>query len=70
MAEHESPLTDPTGYRLTCSNEEALDWFNKAVFAYATVRENGVPMFLKAVELDDSIVLAHCALVSQLWKLV
>ena len=54
---------DLTGYGLICGSEEALNWFNKAVFAYTTVRENGVPLFNKALELDNSIVLAHCVLV-------
>ena len=54
---------DLTGYDLTCGSDEALTWFNKAVFAYTTVRENGVPFFNKALELYNSIVLAHCVLV-------
>ena len=54
---------DLTGYELTCSTEEALNWFNKAVFAYTTVRENGLPFFDKSLEKDSSIVLAHCVLV-------
>ena len=56
-------LCDLTGYHLTCGSDEALSWFNKATFAYTTVRENGLPMLYKALELDDSIVLAHCVLV-------
>ena len=39
---------------MTCGSEEALNWFNKAIFAYTTVRENGVPLFGKALELDNS----------------
>ena len=56
-------LKDLTGNGLTCGSEEALAWFNKAVFAYTTVRENGVPFFNKALELDNSIVLGRCVLV-------
>ena len=56
-------LKDSTGYGLTCDSDEALAWFNKAIFAYTTVRENGVPLFNKCLELDNSIVLAHCVLV-------
>ncbi len=56
-------LKDLTGYGLTCGSDEALNWFNKAVFAYTTVRENAVPFFNKALELDSSTVLAHCVLV-------
>lgn len=56
---------DLTGYGLTCGNDEALSWFNKATFAYTTVREDGIPFFNKALELDSSIVLAHCVLVSR-----
>ena len=51
-------LKDLTGYGLTCGSDEALTWFNKAIFAYTTVRENGVPFFEKALELDNSCVLA------------
>ena len=58
-------LADLTGYRLTCGNEEALNWFNKGAFAYATVREDGLPMLCKALELDNSILLAHCVLVGR-----
>ena len=54
---------DLTGCELTCGNEEALEWFNKAIFAYTTVRENALPMLYKAVDLDSSFILAHCVLV-------
>jgi hypothetical protein len=57
------PRIDLTGYGLTCDSDEALNWFNKAVFAYTTVRENGVPFFNKALELNSSTLLAHCVLV-------
>ena len=49
-------LKDFTGYGLICGSDEALTWFNKAIFAYTTVRENGVPFFKKALELDNSSV--------------
>lgn len=72
MAEHRlAPLLmDLTGYRLTCDNEEALSWFNKGAFSYATVRENGLPMLYKALELDESIVLAHCVVVGHIYSSV
>ena len=63
-------LKDSTGYGLTCGSDEALSWFNKAIFAYTTVRENGVPFFKKALELDSSIVLAHCVLVCHRYLIV
>ena len=68
MAEHRRSalFTDLTGYRFTCDNEEALSWFNKGAFAYVTVRENGLPMLYEALELDDSIVLAHCVVVGHI----
>ena len=55
---------DLTGYPLTCCNEEALKSFNDGVFAIVTLRENGFPMLKKALELDDSIIIAHCIYVS------
>ena len=54
---------DCTGYPLTCSNAEALQWYNKAVFAYVTLAESPVSMFQKALELDNSLVHAHCLMV-------
>ena len=58
-------LRDFTGYPLTCGNEEALKSFNDGAFAIVTLRDNGFPMLLKAAKLDDSIVVAHCVIVSQ-----
>ena len=55
---------DLTGCELTCGNDEALNWFNKAIFAYCTVRENPSPLLDKTVDLDNSMVLAQCMLVS------
>ena len=55
---------DLTGYPLTCRSEEALKSFNDGAFAIITLRDNGFPMIVKAAELDDSIVIAHCIIVS------
>ena len=63
MARSSSAVVDLTGYPLTCRSEKALQWFNKGVLAYVSFRENGSPMLYEALELDDSIVLAHCLLV-------
>ena len=59
-----SELVDLTGYPLSCRNEKALQSFNDGALAYVSFRENGLPMIYQALELDDSIVLAHCLLVT------
>lgn len=56
-------MQDITGYPLTCRSEAALQSFNEGILAYVSFRENGLPFFSKALELDDSIVLAHCLIV-------
>ena len=61
-----SSLEDLTGYPLNCRSEEALQWFNDGVLAYVSFRENALPMLYRALELDDSIVLAHSLLVKYL----
>jgi hypothetical protein len=55
---------DLTGYRLTCGSDKALKSFNDGAFAIITLRDNGFPMIVKAAELDKSIVIAHCIIVS------
>ena len=60
---HKFSMKDITGYPLTCRSEAALQSFNEGVLAYISFRENGLPYLNKALELDDSIVLAHCLLV-------
>jgi len=55
---------DITGLPVTCSRVEALEWFNKGLVAYVAVRENSVPYFKKALELDDKFTLAHCIMVN------
>ena len=62
--EESSIVLDLTGQPLTCTNKEALEWFNKGVVAYVSVRENSIPYFEKALQLDDSLVLVHSMLVS------
>ena len=54
---------DCMGLPLTCGNDEALGWYNKAIVAYFTLRENPVLPADKACELDDTLLLAHCFLV-------
>ena len=55
---------DLTGYPLMCRSEEALKSFNDGAFAIITLRDNGFPMIVKAAKLDDSVVIAHCIIVS------
>ena len=56
-------LTDLTDYPLNCSSEEALKWFNDGILAYVSFRENGLPSLDRSLEVDDSLILAHCILV-------
>ena len=56
-------MDDLTGYPLTCRSEVALQSFNEGILAYVSFRENGLPFINKALELDNSIVLAHCLMV-------
>lgn len=55
---------DLTGYPLNCSSEKALQSFNDGILAYVSFRENGLPMMQSALDVDDSLVLPHCVLVS------
>ena len=63
MSSIQAPLKDLTGYPLSCKSEEALQSFNEGILAYVSFRENGLLMMLKALEVDHSIVLAHCVVV-------
>jgi len=55
---------DLTGLPLTCCSDEALEWYNKALVAHVSYRENPVPFVTRALELDESLLLGHCLLVS------
>ena len=55
---------DLTGLPLTCGSDEALEWYNKALVAHVTYREDPLPFVSRALELDDSLLLGHCLVVS------
>ena len=55
---------DLTGLLLTCRSDEALEWYNKALIAHVTYREDPLPFATRALELDDSLLLGHCLVVS------
>ena len=55
---------DCMGLPLTCTNDEALVEYNKALFAYITVWESALPYMNKALQLDESMILARCYIVS------
>lgn len=55
---------DVSGQDVTCSNEDALEWFNKGLVAYVAVRESSLPYFQAALQQDNNFVLTHCILVS------
>ena len=61
---------DLTGYPVTCSDEKALKSFNDGALAVITLRENGFPMLQKALELDNSLVVAHCIIVRPINKIL
>ena len=54
---------DLTGLPLTCRSDEALEWYNKALIAHVTYREDPLPFATRALELDDSLLLGHCLVV-------
>ena len=56
-------LYDCMGLPLTCASEEALELHNKALLAYVSLRESPAPYANKALELDPTLILAHCLLV-------
>lgn len=70
MATSPRLLVDVTGYPLNCKSEEALQWFDDGVLAYVSFRENALPLLYRALELDDSIVLAHSLLVNILHNIL
>ncbi len=55
---------DCAGLSMTCSSDEALQWYNSSLTAFATLRESPLPLVTKASELDPSMPLAHCLTVS------
>ena len=57
-------FVDGTGYEITCSKQEAVDWFNKGVVAFATLNGNCMSFFNKCLELDPDFLVVHCVLVS------
>ena len=54
---------DLTGLLLTCRSDKALEWYNKALIAHVTYREDPLPFATRALELDDSLLLGHCLVV-------
>ena len=55
---------DLTRLPLTCCSDEALEWYNKALVVHMSYRENPVSYVTMALELDESLLLGHCLLVS------
>ena len=56
-------LRDISGYTVTCSSQEAVQLYDKAVEAFVSLREKFLAYLQPAVELDERFVLAHCFLV-------
>ena len=59
-------LCDLTGYPVTCSSQEALDFYNSALKSLVSGVENFGLFYFRALQLDDAFVLAHCTLVGRL----
>ncbi len=57
-------MEDCTGLLVTCSSDEALQWYNQSLKAFVTFLESPVPLAAKACELDPGMPLAHCLVVS------
>ena len=49
---------------VTCSCDEALQWYNKSLAALVTFLESPLHLVAKACELDHGMPLAHCLAVS------
>jgi len=64
MAKEGASCVDCCGVPLTCASDDALECFNNALLEYVGVRQSALPHWTKALELDPSFVLTHCALVS------
>ena len=56
-------LRDISSYPVTCTSQEAVQLYNKAVQGFVSLREKFLGYLEQAVELDDSFLLAHCFLV-------
>ena len=56
-------LHDISSYPVTCSKQEAVELYNRAVEAFVSHREKLLSYLEQAVELDGSFLLAHCFLV-------
>ena len=60
----EQGLVDVTGYRTSCSIQDAVDYFNKGILAFITLKGDSMLFLNKALEVDPDFLLAHCVLVS------
>ena len=74
MADSQPNATKPQfcdlmGLPVTCNSEEALDYYNKALVAYLSLRESPLPYVSKAYELDSTFMMAHCFMVSEISQL-
>lgn len=64
LIEMAETLVDATGYAVSCSKREAVEWFDKGMIAFVTLNGNFMSFFNKALEVDPEFVLVHCVLVS------
>ena len=55
---------DFMGLHLSCSNEEALRCYNDGLRLLFKSLDGSVSLLERACELDNSLILAHCAVVS------
>lgn len=57
-------LPDVTGYAVSCSSQEAVEWCSKGIVAFVTLNGDAMTCFNKALELEPDFLLVHCVLVS------
>ncbi len=57
---------DITGLKVTCKNEEAVQYYNEAVVLFVGQLANYLPAVEKVIKLDPDFVMARCFQVSGL----
>ena len=56
-------MLDITGQPVSCTDKKALECFNKGLTEYVLVRDNCFPHFEEALDLDESLIIAHSIIV-------
>ena len=56
-------MQDCCGNALTCSSQEALELYNKALESFVSYKDDCVDSLKRIIELDENFVMTHCLLV-------